>query len=106
MINLIGNYGILFFLFVVCLASLIEIFNNRQINVVVKLIDTLNIIAGTIAITCFFVNRKYFLMFSFLSCVTIIICSVLNGIFRKDFHITHHLIRILIVLALFLMSLI
>lgn len=104
MINQIGIWGIILFLLINFLAPAANLFTAKDLSLKTVMIQIIMLLSSLTFISYFFVSQKTFLDISLTSSIIIIVCSILNGLVNKDFHLSHHLVRIIIVIILFTLA--
>lgn len=87
-------------------AALLDLFNDEGKHNPYLTLNILTIFAALTPFVYFFSSYKTFITVTLFSCLVIYICAILTGIFKNNFHLSHHIVRILIFLFIFTLCLI
>lgn len=106
MLSVIGVTLLFLFMLLTGFAALLDLFNNEGKHNPFLTLNIITVIAALTPSVYFVYNYKTFIVITMFSCIVISICAILTGIFKKSFHLSHHIVRILILLFIFTLCLI
>lgn len=98
---MIGVVLLFVFMLLTGLAATMDLFSRVGEHDSFVLLDVITILAALASFTYFIFNYKFFIVTTMIACVLIAVCAVLNGLFSKNFHLGHHIIRLLVILLIF-----
>ena len=106
MLRMIGLVLLFIFMLLTGFAALMDLLRKSgKESKGIIITDILSILAGISPLTFFVLNYKTFFIVIVIANLMIIFCSIMNGVLNKNFHLSHHVVRMVIVLILLILVL-
>ncbi|WEV51562.1 hypothetical protein OZX69_02385 [Lactobacillus sp. ESL0731] len=105
MIHEVGIVMLFLFMLLTAVAGIMNVIKQKPTGLQLAL-DIGMVVAGLMVFTYFIVSYKTFMIITLIACIIIVLAAMLNGYLNGSFHLSHHIIRIILIGVIYMLLLV